>query len=107
VNVPVPLPSDPTGKVRVPVKVVPLLEIVNVAVRSTFDSSLSTVIPVTVTVIELPGPAVAGERVIVLGVRLNAPDADVPTKLPESVAVTVTASLTATANASRVGMRPA
>jgi hypothetical protein len=103
VNVPVPEPSDPMGNVSVPVRANALLvDMVNVAVADTLASSLSTVIPVTVAVTEVPGPAVAGDKVSVRGVRLK--PLDLPTRVPESVAVIVTDSLTWLAKASRVGI---
>jgi hypothetical protein len=97
VTTPVPDPSEPTGNVVVPVKVRPL----TVKVAVVVFSALSTVIPVTVTVMDCPGPASAGVRVKVRAVRLN------PLEEPETVpsfAVMVTDALGPTAKPSRVGI---
>ena len=70
VDVPVPEPSDPTGKVVVPERPIPLLETVNWALVPA-TSPLSTVIPVTLMVMEVPGPASAGVSVTVREVYAN------------------------------------
>jgi hypothetical protein len=86
VIVPVPDPSEPTGKARMPARIRPPL-IVTVNVELVEFSRLSTVIPVTVTVTDSPAEAVDGVRVRVRAVLLN--PLDFPTKVPLSVAVTV------------------
>jgi len=97
VTTPVPEPSEPTGNVDVPVNARP----VTVKVAVVVFSPLSTVIPVTLTVTDCPGPAVVGLRTTVRAVLVN-PDEE-PVTVPSS-AVMVTEVLVPSLKSSSVGI---
>ena len=109
VTVPSPDPSEPIGNLMVPGKVRVTAAsdaLAAVMVNSAFlpaTSPLSTVIPVTVTVTDCPGPAVDGDKVSVLAVLANPLEVLAPFRPLSSSTLKVMALLEVEANAPKVG----
>jgi hypothetical protein len=99
VTVPTPVPSEPMGKVEVPVNVIAVPPVWAVAIVTVNSASwpetvpLSAVKPATVTCNAPPGLIVVGDSVTDFVVRANE-ESDTPTKESLSVAVNTIVLLT-------------